>query len=154
MGESVLTTGWGRMSGQLVCEGVHADAIARAVGTPVYVYSASAIREQYARLDRVLAPVPHRIHYSVKANSNTTILALLQELGAGVDIVSGGEMFRALRAGFVGRDIVFSGVGKTARELREALAAGVLLLNVESEAELRLLDRVAGEVGVVAHDDD
>lgn len=127
---------------------VHADAVPLAsladrFGTPAYVYSASAIRDQYARLHEVLAGVPHRLHYSVKANGNLSLLALMRELGAGVDIVSGGELFRAQRAGFGGSDIVFSGVGKTVEELRAAVRAGVKLINVESEAELVLLDEVA-----------
>lgn len=150
MGEGLLTPGFARVDGALACEGVPLETIAASAGTPTYVYSAGAIREQYGRLDRALSPVRHRIHYSVKANSNLAILALLRSLGAGVDIVSGGELYRALAAGFTGRDIVFSGVGKTEAELREALAAEVLLVNVESEGELRLLDRVAGTMGVRA----
>jgi diaminopimelate decarboxylase len=114
------------------------------------VYSASVVRRQYRRLAAALAGVPHRIHYSVKANSNLAVLRLLRAEGGGVDIVSGGELYRALEAGFRGGDIVFSGVGKTARELSEALAAGVLFVNVESEGELLLLDTVARERGVVA----
>lgn len=152
MGQGLLTAGFAPAppDGALACEGVPLETIARDVGTPVYVYSSGAIREQYARLERALAPVPHRIQYSVKANSNLALLALLRSLGAGVDIVSGGELYRARRAGFAGADIVFSGVGKTEAELREALAAGILLVNVESEGELRLLDRVAGAAGVSA----
>jgi diaminopimelate decarboxylase len=150
MGESVLSAGFVPADGELACDGVSLERIARSVGTPAYVYSAPLIREQYARLARALAPVPHRIHYSAKANSARGILTLLHSLGAGVDIVSGGELYRALAAGFSGADIVFSGVGKTERELAEALDAGVLLLNVESEGELRLLERVASEKGVVA----
>ncbi len=150
MGESVLSAGFVRADGELACDGVSLERIARSVGTPAYVYSAPLIREQYGRLARALAPVPHRIHYSAKANSARGILTLLHSLGAGVDIVSGGELYRALAAGFGGADIVFSGVGKTERELGEALDAGVLLLNVESEGELRLLERVASEKGVVA----
>ncbi|HEX6536299.1 MAG TPA: diaminopimelate decarboxylase [Gemmatimonadaceae bacterium] len=145
-----MTGGFERLDGALACEGVPLETIADAVGTPTYVYGSALVREQYARLDRALDPVPHRLHYSVKANANGALLALLRGLGAGVDIVSGGELYRARRAGFGGADIVFSGVGKTARELREALAAGILLVNVESEGELRLLDRVAGEMGVAA----
>jgi diaminopimelate decarboxylase len=91
-----------------------------------------------------------RLHYSVKANSSIAILALLRELGAGLDIVSGGELSRALKAGYSGRDIVFSGVGKTRREMEEALKAQVLLFNVESEQELNVLDTVAGRLGVIA----
>ncbi len=150
MGESVLSAGFARTDGELHCDGVSLDAIARTVGTPAYIYSAPLIREQYGRLERALAPVPHRIHYSAKANSARGVLALLQSLGAGVDIVSGGELYRALAAGFGGADIVFSGVGKTERELIEALDSRVLLVNVESEGELRLLDRVAREKGVIA----
>ncbi|HKV51536.1 MAG TPA: diaminopimelate decarboxylase [Gemmatimonadaceae bacterium] len=150
MGEGVLTAGFAPADGALACEGVPLETIAREAGTPVFIYSAGAIREAYGRLDRVLAPVPHRLHYSVKANANVAILALLRSLGAGVDIVSGGELYRARLAGLTGPDIVFSGVGKTERELREALAAGILLFNVESEGELRLLDRVAGDMRVTA----
>jgi len=129
---------------------VSLQSIAEEIGTPSYVYSAAAIRAQYHRLDSALEGIPHRLHYSVKANSNLAILGVLQRLGAGVDIVSGGELYRAESAGFRGTDIVFSGVGKTRRELEEALTLGVLLINVESEDELELLDAIAGEMGVSA----
>ena len=102
------------------------------------------------RLDDALSEIPHRIHYTLKANSNAGLLRLLRELGAGVDVVSGGELYRALRLGFTGDDIVFGGVGKTDRELREAVQAGVKLVNAESEAEIRALDRIAGEEGTTA----
>ena len=150
MGESVLTSGFARVDGALACDGVSLDAIATAVGTPAYVYSAATVRDRFARLDDALRALPHRVHYTLKANSNAAILRVLKELGAGVDVVSGGELFRARRAGFAGADIIFGGVGKTERELGEALDAGVLLVNVESEAEVRLLDRIAAERGVVA----
>ncbi|HLE56964.1 MAG TPA: diaminopimelate decarboxylase [Rhodothermia bacterium] len=136
--------------GSLVCDGVSLEMIAAEIGTPAYVYSAPAIRHQYQRLAGALEGLPHRLHYSVKANSNLAILGVLQKLGAGVDIVSGGELYRALSSGFLGPDIVFSGVGKTRRELEEALTVGVLLINVESEDELALLDRIAGEMKVIA----
>jgi diaminopimelate decarboxylase len=129
---------------------VSLEMIADSVGTPSYVYSAAAIRSQYEKLTSALSDIPHRLHYSVKANSNLAILGVLKRLGAGVDIVSGGELYRAESAGFKGRDIVFSGVGKTRRELEEALKVGVLLINVESEDELELLDEVAGHMGVAA----
>ena len=132
------------------CEGVPLEVIARAVGTPCYVYSAATIRDQYQRLRSALGKLDARLHYSVKANSSIAVLALLRQLGAGLDIVSGGELFRALKAGYAGRDIVFSGVGKTEREMEEALNAGVLLVNVESEQELHVLDTVAGRLGVTA----
>jgi diaminopimelate decarboxylase len=134
----------------LRCEKVSLDVIASAVGTPCYVYSATAIREQYRQLRDAMGNLEARLHYSVKANSSIAILALLRELGAGLDIVSGGELFRALKAGYSGRDIVFSGVGKTRREMEEALKAQVLLFNVESEQELHVLDSVANRLGVIA----
>jgi diaminopimelate decarboxylase len=150
MGESVLTAGFSRIAGALHCEGVSLDDIAAAVGTPAYVYSAATMRNRFETLARALAPVAFRIHYTLKANSTRAILQLLRELGAGADVVSGGELYRALRSGFAPGDIIFGGVGKTEQELREALEAGVLLINVESEAEVRLLDRLARELGATA----
>ena len=150
MGEGVLTSGFARVDGALTCDGVPLDTIATEVGTPTYVYSAATIRDRFERLDSALAGVPHRVHYTLKANSNAAILRLLRDLGAGADVVSGGELFRARRVGFEPRDIIFGGVGKTERELREALEAGVMLINVESGDEVRLLDRIAGELGVIA----
>lgn len=129
--------------GVLRLDAVRLAAIAEAVRTPAYVYSAAKIRAQYQALDQALAPVPHRIHFAAKANGNLAILALLRSLGAGVDIVSGGELTRALRAGFRGPDVVFSGVGKTVEELEAALTAGVGMLNVESEEELGAVAWVA-----------
>jgi diaminopimelate decarboxylase len=153
VGEGVLNAeaaGFERVGTALWCEGVPLDAIAATAGTPVYVYSAGLIRSRYRRLENALSTVPHRIHYTLKANSNRSVLTILRELGAGVDVVSGGELHRALRAGFAGPDIVFGGVGKTERELREGLAADVLFFNVESEGELLLLDRLAAEIGRTA----
>ena len=154
LGEGVLTrhetAGFVRHDGALTCDGVSLDRIAEAVGTPAYVYSAASIEAQYRKLSQALTRVPHRLHFSVKANSNLAILGVLRRLGSGVDIVSGGEMYRAQSAGFEGRDIVFSGVGKTEREMREALALGVLMFNVESEEELALLDEVAGGMKTIA----
>ena len=144
MGQVVLTAAFSRSAGTLRCEGVPLSSIAEAAGTPSYVYSSATIRNRYELLADTLAPVPHRIHYTLKANSNRAILRLVQGLGAGADVVSGGELFRALRAGFDGEDIIFGGVGKTERELAEALEAGVLLLNIESERELELIDEIAG----------
>ncbi|MDQ2665025.1 MAG: diaminopimelate decarboxylase [Gemmatimonadota bacterium] len=150
MGEGVLTSGFSRVDGTLSCEGVSLERVANEVKTPAYVYSASVVRDRYARLDAALSALPHRIHYTLKANSNRGILQLLRGMGAGVDVVSGGELFRAQRAGFVGGDIIFGGVGKTEDELREALLAGVMMINVESAAEVSLIDRLAQELGVVA----
>lgn len=129
----------------LHCDGIPLDRIAEDVGTPVYVYSAGAIRAQYRRFDRAFEGIAHRIHFSVKANANLGVLRLLRSLGAGVDIVSGGELHRARLAGFTGSDIVFSGVGKTREELAAALDAGVALINVESAEELELLGVAAAE---------
>ena len=134
----------------LLCEGVSLSLIAREAGTPAYVYSAGAIRDQYAQLRDAMSSIDARLHYSVKANSSIAILSLLRELGAGLDIVSGGELYRALQAGYSGRDIVFSGVGKTEREMEEALRAQVLLFNVESEQELHVLNAVSKRLGVKA----
>lgn len=150
MGAGILTNHFSRVGGVAHAEDVSLDAIASATGTPVYVYSASSVEEQYGRLSAALAAVPHRVHYSVKANGCLAILRLLRELGAGVDVVSGGELHRALRAGFRGEDIVFGGVGKTESELREALQASVRMIHAESLAEVLLLDGVAREIGVVA----
>jgi len=150
MGQGVLTSGFARIEGGLACEGVPLERIARELGTPTYVYSSAMVRDRFVRLDEALADVPHRVHYTLKANSNAGLLRLLRELGAGVDVVSGGELFRALRLGFTGDDIVFGGVGKTDRELREAVQAGVKLVNAESEAEVRALDRIAREEGTTA----
>jgi len=112
------------------------------VGTPAYVYSRAAITAAYRRLDRAFAGpggIPHTICYSVKANSNLSILRLLARLGSGFDIVSGGELERLRRAGVSPKKIVFSGVGKTREEIRDALLAGILLFNVESAPELEIL---------------
>ena len=150
MGESVLTAGFPRTGGQLRCEGVSLETIAEAAGTPSYVYSAATIRNRYELLSETLSPVPHRIHYTLKANSNRAILQLLHGLGAGVDVVSGGELYRAIRAGFEGEEIIFGGVGKTDAELEEALDAAVLLVNVESEGELLRVNELAVARGVRA----
>jgi diaminopimelate decarboxylase len=150
MGQGVLAGSVRRVDATLNVEGVALDAIARAVGTPAYVYSTATIRDRYARLDAALKPVPHRIHYTLKANSNRAILKIIRELGAGADVVSGGELHRALRAGFGGADIIFGGVGKTADELLFALENDVMLLNAESEAEVHLIDRIAASIGVRA----
>jgi len=127
------------------------EEISANVGTPVYVYNAGAIQAQYAELTGAFAGVPHRIFYSVKSNSNLSILRLLKELGAGADIVSGGEFARTQAAGIPAGDVVFSGVGKTRPELEEAIRLGVGLINVESSGELELLGRIAAEKGAVAN---
>ena len=150
MGQVVLSAGFTRVGAALRCEGVALEAIAEAAGTPSYVYSASTIRNRYELLESTLAPVPHRIHYTLKANSNRAILRLVRGLGGGADVVSGGELYRAMRAGFAPNEIIFGGVGKTAHELEEAIEAGVLLLNIESEQELLLIDELARQRGARA----
>lgn len=155
MGEVVLVArGFTRVDGALWCEGVPLRAIAEQVGTPSYVYSAASIREQYTALigalQSALDGVKVRVHYAVKANSSLALLNVLRELGAGVDIVSGGELFRAMAAGFSGADVVFSGVGKTDAEIQAALTAGIKMINVESPAELYAVNAVAERMGVVA----
>jgi diaminopimelate decarboxylase len=154
MGQGVLTAGFtrsgGGTDGALYCEGVPIEAIAADVGTPVYVYSSAVIRDRYERLRATLSPVPHRIHYTLKANSTRAILRLLRELGAGADVVSSGELRKARAAGFTGDEIIFGGVGKTDDELRDAIAERVLLINAESEAEVRRLDAIAREMRTTA----
>ena len=144
------SSGFVRVDHALHVDGVSLSAIAEAVGTPSYVYSASTIRARYARLATAFAHVPHRIHFAMKANSSRAILAMLRACGAGVDIVSGGELFRAQHAGFSGADVVFSGVGKTVEEIGRALDAQVQLINVESEEELLTIDAVAAHRNMVA----
>jgi diaminopimelate decarboxylase len=131
----------------LHAEEVALSAVAAAVGTPAYVYSAGAITANYRAYDAALAHIPHEIHYAVKANSSLGVLSLLARLGAGFDIVSAGELFRVLRAGGDPSKVVFSGVGKTAEEIEYALGQGIGAFNCESEAELRLLDAIAGRLG-------
>ncbi len=133
--------------GEQYCEEVSLADIAREYGTPTYVYSEATFRRHFQVFDKALSAVDHLICFSVKANSNIAVLKLLGSLGAGADIVSGGELHRALRAGISPAKIVFSGVGKTAQEMRMALDAGILVFNVESSAELELLNTVAGEAG-------
>jgi diaminopimelate decarboxylase len=127
----------------LVLSGVSLTEIADRVGTPAFVYSAESIRDRYRSLSAAFARIPHRICFAVKANSNLAVLRILQQLGAGADIVSSGELARALAAGFRPDRIVFSGVGKTAADLSAAVRAGIGHLNVESREELELLGRIA-----------
>ena len=129
--------------GELHAEGVPLARIAAAVGTPFYVYSAAALTARYRAFAEAFAPAPPLICYAVKANSNLAVLSLFAGLGAGADVVSEGELRRALAAGIPPQRIVFSGVGKTREELHAALAAGIHQINVESIAELNRLSAVA-----------
>ncbi len=131
----------------MLCESVSLERIADAVGTPAYVYSQSSIEDAYRRLDRAFGSLPHTLCYALKANANLSILRVFAHLGGSFDIVSGGELDRLRRIGVAGDRIVFSGVGKTREEIREAIRyrakgsarTGILLFNVESEAELEVL---------------
>ena len=139
-----------RLDGRLHLEGVALDTLAERFGTPLYVYSRQALESAYRAYVQAFAETPHLICYAVKANSSLAILNLFARLGAGFDIVSGGELVRVLAAGGDPGKVVFSGVGKTADEMRAALDAGILCFNVESASELQRLNRVAGELGKVA----
>ena len=129
--------------GKLYCEDVDLAQAAEEFGTPLYIYSAGTILDHYTRLDAALAPLDHLICYAVKANSNRAILKLLAEAGAGFDIVSGGELFRAIKAGADPKKCTFAGVGKARDEIEYALEQGVYSFNVESEAELEYIDKIA-----------
>ena len=131
----------------MYCEDVPLSRIAAEVGTPTYVYSYATLERHFRIFDEALAQVPHLICYSVKANSNLAVLRSLIRLGAGVDTVSGGEIFRALAAGVDPQKIVFSGVGKRADEMEYALRQNILTFNVESLPELEVLNTVAGRLG-------
>ena len=135
----------------LHCEDVPATELVRRWGTPLYVYALNEIRKRYRALEEALAPVPHLIAYAVKANGNLAILRTMQEMGAGADIVSHGEMHRARLAGIPADRIVFSGVGKTVHEIGAALKEGIYAFNVESEGELHAISDVATAMGTTAN---
>ena len=137
-------------NGELHAEDVALSQIAAEFGTPCYVYSRAALTDAFQRYDRAFGSRPHLICYAAKANSNLAVLNVLARLGSGFDIVSGGELARVIAAGGDPGKIVFSGVGKTAAEMRQALSAGIRCFNVESESELQRLDKVAGEAGMKA----
>jgi diaminopimelate decarboxylase len=139
-----------RIDGRLHFEDVALDSLAERFGTPLYVYSRAALEAAYRAYADAFAAVPHLVCYAVKANSSLAVLNVFARLGAGFDIVSGGELARVLAAGGDPGKVVFSGVGKSAAEMRAALEAGILCFNVESESELHRLNRVAGELGRTA----
>ena len=129
---------------KLHCEDVDLVRVVKEFGTPLYIYSAGTVLDHYRRLDSALAPLDHLICYAVKANSNRAILKLFADAGAGFDIVSGGELFRVLKAGGSSKKCTFAGVGKSRDEIEYALDQGVYSFNVESEAELERIDQIAG----------
>ena len=137
-------------NGQLMAEDVAIADIAAAVGTPFYAYSAATLTRHYQLFTEALSPLPHNVCFAIKSLSNLAVLKLLGDLGAGMDVVSGGEYLRAKAAGVPGERIVFSGVGKTRDEMRMALTGGVRQFNVESEPELLALSAVATELGLSA----
>ena len=137
-------------NGTLHAEDVAIPEIAAAVGTPFYVYSAATLTRHYRLFTEALSPLPHQVCFAIKSLSNLAVLKLLGDLGAGMDVVSGGEYRRAKAAGIPGHRIVFSGVGKTQTEMRLALEGGVRQFNVESEPEMRALSQVCVSMGVTA----
>lgn len=136
-----------RDRGELLVDGVRLADVAKRFGTPCYVYSRASIEAAFRDFDEGLAGIDHLVCYAVKANSNLAVLDVLGRLGAGFDIVSGGELARVLAAGGSADRVIFSGVGKSQAELAAALAAGIKCFNVESEPELERLDAVAGSMG-------
>ncbi len=133
--------------GQLFCENVSLQGLAQKHGTPLYVYSKGTIASHFTRLDAALGELDHLICYAVKANSNLSVLSTIAKLGGGFDIVSAGELYRVIKAGGQAGKCTFAGVGKTRDEIVYALEQGVYCINAESEAELRYINQVAGEIG-------
>jgi diaminopimelate decarboxylase len=136
--------------GGLRCEGVALSEIAQSTGTPTYVYSHAALERAYEELDEAFSGLDHLVCYAVKANGNLAVLRSLASFGAGADIVSGGELYRVMRAGFDPKKVVFAGVGKTEDELMAGLGERILLFNVESASELEHLERFAARHGKTA----
>ena len=137
-------------NGRLYAEDVPVKEIVEAYGTPLYIYSHGTLLRHFRAYDEAFDGVPHIICFALKANSNTSILRLLARNGGGADVVSGGEVFRALKAGIPSRRIVYAGVGKTEDEIRYALKSKILMFNVESESELLEINRIAGTMKVEA----
>jgi len=143
-------TGFTYRGGEMLADGVALSALAAEIGTPFYCYSAGMLRDNYAEFARALDGMSATVCYALKANSNQAVIRLLAREGAGADVVSQGELMRALAAGVPADRIIFSGVGKTASEMAFALKAGILQLNVEGEPELQVLSEVAKSLGVTA----
>ena len=137
--------------GELFCEGIPLESLGRSFGTPLFVYSTKTIRDHVTAIHDAFTTVSPLVCYAVKANSNLALLKLLHSLGCGFDIVSVGELERVLRIGAAPKQIVFSGVGKRDDEMAAAIKAGVLLFNVESEAEAGILGEVATRMEAEAH---
>jgi diaminopimelate decarboxylase len=147
MAGDVWMTAFAYRGRELYCEEVALSKVAQEVGTPCYIYSRRMLVEGYRALDQAFAGLPHLICYAMKANANLAILRVFIDAGGGLDIVSGGELFRALHAGADPQRVVFAGVGKSAEEIGAALRADILLFNVESPQELEAIDAVAAKLG-------
>ena len=132
---------------QLHCEGIPVQQIAEKVGTPFYLYSYNTLVRHFTVFDKAFEGIPHLVCYSAKANSNLALLRLFVNLGGGIDVVSGGELYRALKGGADPGKVVFSGVGKREDEIEYALKAGILMFNVESSQELQVINEVSGRIG-------
>jgi diaminopimelate decarboxylase len=137
-------------NGALYCEDVPIAVIAEEVGTPLYLYSHKTLERHFHTFDSALRSTPHLVCYSVKANSNIAMIRLFQKMGGGADVVSGGELFRALRAGVPSSKVVFSGVGKTPGEIEYALGQRILMFNLESAQEFEAVNEKAGQMGIQA----
>jgi diaminopimelate decarboxylase len=136
---------------QLRCEGVPIEAIAAKVGTPFYLYSYHTLVRHFTVFDKAFNGIPHLVCYSAKANSNLALLRLFVNLGGGVDVVSGGELYRAFKGGADPQKVVFSGVGKRVDEIEYALKMGILMFNIESSQEIQVINEVAGRIGKKAN---
>jgi diaminopimelate decarboxylase len=143
----MTTSEFRRIGGELHCEGTPLETLAECFGTPLYVYSERSIQKKFEQFDKSFEGSDHLICFAVKANSNRAILRSLADMGAGADVVSGGEIYRAERAGIDPARMVYSGVGKSVAEMEQALKAEILMFNIESFSELKVLDEVAGRVG-------
>ncbi|NCW30896.1 MAG: diaminopimelate decarboxylase, partial [Alphaproteobacteria bacterium] len=137
-------------SQQLCVDGLALTDIAATYGSPVYVYSGAGITEAFTQFQAAVAPVAGKVHFAMKANSALGVLALIGRLGGGMDIVSAGELARAKAAGINPADVVFSGVGKTADDIRQALGDGIGQINAESAPEVAAISAIAAEMGLVA----
>ncbi|MFH1037746.1 MAG: diaminopimelate decarboxylase [PVC group bacterium] len=146
----INSNSWHYRDGVLCCEDVPLDLVARKAGTPVYVYSHRHLVDRFREIDSAWGRRRHRVCFSLKSNSSLAVARVLIGEGAGVDVVSGGELSRALRAGASPGTIVFAGVGKTVKEIAAALRAGILFFTVESTPELHLIDRTARKMGRIA----
>ncbi|MDB4481610.1 diaminopimelate decarboxylase [Akkermansiaceae bacterium] len=147
---SLLMHSFHYSNGSLHCEGISIADLANQYGTPLYVYSSETFRDRYTRLDAAFSSINHEVAYAVKANSNLSILSLLAKMGSGFDIVSGGELFRVIKAGGDPGKCTFAGVGKTREEIEYALQQGIYSINVESEEEAFFINQVASELNLVA----